>query len=63
MSRIRTGWQIDDRDALCGFILFLVAVAAIYCINPSNIEFFVHAWFYRELVNIDHVRQKNGFLL
>ena len=38
-------WQTNekfDKDAFCGFILFLVAVAAIYCIDPSNVELFVH---------------------
>ena len=65
VSRIWTDWQIGDWDALCGFILFLVAVAAFYCINPSNVAFelFVDTWFYSELVRIDHVRQKNGLLL
>ena len=48
-----------DKDALCGFILFLVAVTAIYFIKPLNAEFFIHTWFHRELVNFSHVRQKN----
>ena len=43
--------------------LFLVAIAAIYCINPSNVEVFVHTWFHRELINFDNVRQKNGLPL
>ena len=44
-------------------MLFLVVAAGIYCINPSNVEFFVNTWFYRELVNLDHVRQKIGLPL
>ena len=64
MSRIWTGWRIgDDKDAFCGLILFLVAVAAIYCINLLNVELFAHRCFHTELVNFDHVRQKNGLPL
>ena len=39
--------KIGEKDALCGFILFSVAVAAIYFISPSHVEFFVHTWFHR----------------
>ena len=35
---------------LCGYILFLVAVIAIYCIKPSNVELFLHTWFHREII-------------
>ena len=60
-SQIWTGWQIGDKDVLSGFILFLITVAGIYCINPLNVEFFVHTWFYRELVNSIMFTRKLGF--
>ena len=50
-------------DAFRGFTLFLVAVTAIYCINPANFELFVHTWFHRVLIIFDLVRQKNGLPL
>ena len=37
--------KMGDTDAFRGFILFLVAVTAIYCFNPSNVELFVHNGF------------------
>ena len=36
-SRIWTGWQMDEKDLLCVFFLFLISVATIYCINPSHV--------------------------
>ena len=45
------------------FVLFLVAVTAVYCINPSNVELFLRTWFHREIIIFDLVRQKNGFPL
>ena len=38
--------------------LFLVAVTAIYCINPSNVVLFAHTWFGSEIIIFDLVRQK-----
>ena len=59
-SYTRVGYELTDKqkgekDASCGSILFFVAVTAIYCINPSNVELFVHTF--------SLVRQKNGVLL
>ena len=41
----------------------LVAVTAVYCINPSNVELFVHTWFHREIIIFNLVRKKNGLPL
>ena len=50
-------WQ----RCFCGFIVFLVAIVSIYCINPSNVEFFEHTWFHRELVKSIMFARKMGF--
>ena len=58
-------WLTNKKVAkiLCGFVLFLVAVTAIYCINPSNVELFLRTWFHREIIIFDLVCQKNGLSL
>ena len=38
----RVGYELADKRYFCGFVLFLVAVTAIYCINPWNVELFLH---------------------
>ena len=49
-----------NKDALREFTLLLVTATAIYCINPSNVDFSVHTWFHRERTIYDLVRQKDG---
>ena len=54
-------WLTNEKvTKMLSWILFLVAVTAIYCIKPSNVELFVHTWFHRESIIFDLVRQNNG---
>ena len=55
--------QKGDKDTFRGFVLFLVAVTAIYCTDPSNVELFAHTRFKRELTIFDLIHQKNGLPL
>ena len=59
-----TNWltKKGDKDAFVD-VLFLVAVTAVYCINPSNKELFLHTWFHREIIIFDLVRKKYGLPL
>ena len=56
-------WLTNKKVTKILLWIFLVAVTAIYCINPSNVELFLHTWFHREIIIFDLVRQKNGLPL